>query len=38
MKFHVRVAKEDANIPFDGLLGNDFLKEQEAQIDYNKLY
>jgi hypothetical protein len=37
MKFHVRLAKENANIPFDGLLGNNFLKEQETQIDYNKL-
>jgi hypothetical protein len=31
MKFHI--VKENANIPFDGLLGNDFLKKQEAQID-----
>lgn len=35
IKFHI--VEHQNNIPFDGLIGNDFLKEEEAQIDLNKL-
>ena len=30
----IHIVKQDCNIPFDGLIGNDFLQPQNAQIDY----
>jgi hypothetical protein len=35
IKFHI--VKGPSRIPWDGILGNDFLKEQGAKIDLNKL-
>lgn len=31
-----QVVKENCNIPFDGLIGNDILKHENAIIDYEK--
>lgn len=33
-KFHI--VKQESNIPFDGIIGNDILKEQAAEINYEK--
>lgn len=34
VKFHI--VKVDSNLPFDGLIGNDYLKNQEATICFKK--
>lgn len=35
IKFHI--VNVETNIPFDGLIGNDFLRNENAEINYNKL-
>lgn len=34
IKFHI--VKQETNMPFDGLIGNDFFKSENAEISFNK--
>lgn len=34
IKFHI--VKQESNIPFDGLIGQDFLKQEGAEINYSQ--
>lgn len=34
VKLHI--VKQESNIPFDGIIGNDILKEEAAEINYDK--